>query len=45
MSASGRRAVIVGVADAPLRKGVLATPATPVGVQAVTASAALAEAA
>jgi acetyl-CoA acetyltransferase len=44
MSASGRRAVIVGVADAPLRKGVLATPATPVGVQAVTASAALAEA-
>jgi acetyl-CoA acetyltransferase len=35
--------VIVGVADAALRKGVLATPATPLGAQAVTAAAALAD--
>ena len=33
--------MIVGVADAALRKGVLATPATPLGAQAVTAAAAL----
>jgi acetyl-CoA acetyltransferase len=43
-SAGGREAVIVGVADAPLVDGKLATPMTPLQLQARVAMAALAEA-
>jgi acetyl-CoA acetyltransferase len=44
MYMAARRAVIAGVADAPLRNGVLATPATPLGAQATVAVSALADA-
>jgi acetyl-CoA acetyltransferase len=41
VSGKARRAVIVGVADAPLRDGKLATAATPLGAQAMVAAEAL----
>ena len=42
--AANREAVIVGVADAALRDGMLAQPMTPLQVQAKVAAAAVADA-
>ena len=44
VSQRARRAVIVGVADAPLHQGKLTTPATPLGGQATVATQALGDA-